>query len=75
MKKFKIESRPLICGNIGRHPFWTKKFGDNRLKNSDTIHDFGIYLPNNFNLSKKDILFICKKFKEVAIPRFFQTIK
>ena len=71
LKKFKIESRPLICGNIGRHPFWTKKFGDNNLKNSDIIHNFGIYLPNNYSLSKKDVLFICKKFKEVAIPKFF----
>ena len=71
LKKFNIETRPLICGNIGRHPFWIKKYGLKNLKNADVIHDFGLYLPNNFNLKKRDIEFICKRFKEIAIPKFF----
>lgn len=71
LKKFKIETRPLICGNIGRHPFWIKEKGAKKLLNSDIIHDFGLYMPNNFSLKKKDIDYICKKFKEVAIPKFF----
>lgn len=73
LKRFKIESRPLICGNIGRHPFWIKKFGINKLKNADIIHDYGLYLPNNFDLKKKDINFISQKFSEVAIPKFFNN--
>jgi len=71
LKKFNIESRPLICGNIGRHPFWINKYGIKNFKNADTIHDYGLYLPNNYNLNDKDIFYICKKFKEVAIPKFF----
>ena len=71
LKKFDIETRPLICGNIGRHPFWIKKYGKQVLKNADIVHDYGLYLPNNFNLKKKDIDYICNKFKEVAIPKFF----
>ncbi len=71
LKKFNIETRPLICGNIGRHPFWIKKYGKQALKNADIVHDYGLYLPNNFNLKKKDIDYICNKFKEVAIPKFF----
>lgn len=71
LKKFNIDSRPLICGNIGRHPFWTKKFGKSMLKNADIVHDYGIYLPNNYSLTERDILFICKKFNEIAIPKFF----
>ena len=71
LKKFNIETRPLICGNIGRHPFWIKKYGKQALKNADIVHDYGLYLPNNFNLKKKDIDYICNKFKEIAIPKFF----
>ena len=71
LKKFGIETRPLICGNIGQHPFWKKKYGTTKLKNADLIHNYGIYLPNNFNLKKEDINFICRKFKELAIPKYF----
>ena len=73
LKKFNIESRPLICGNIGRHPFWIKKYGKQELKNADIVHDYGLYLPNNSNLKKKDIDYICKIFKEVAVPKFFEN--
>jgi CDP-6-deoxy-D-xylo-4-hexulose-3-dehydrase len=71
LKKFGIETRPLICGNIGRHPFWTKKKGNCVLRNADIIHENGLYLPNHYNLIKKDIIFICQKFNEIAIPKFF----
>jgi CDP-6-deoxy-D-xylo-4-hexulose-3-dehydrase len=74
LKKFNIETRPLICGNIGRHPFWIKKYHKQVLKNADIVHDFGLYLPNNYNLKKKDILYICNKFKKVAIPKYFKKI-
>jgi CDP-6-deoxy-D-xylo-4-hexulose-3-dehydrase len=71
LKKFGIETRPLICGNIGRHPFWTKKKGNCVLKNADVIHEYGLYLPNHYNLAEKDIIFICQKFNEIAVPKFF----
>ena len=71
LKKFNIETRPLICGNIGRHPFWANRYGVCKLKNADVVHDYGIYLPNNFNLKKKDIDYICNKFSEIAVPAFF----
>ncbi|MDA0996374.1 MAG: aminotransferase class V-fold PLP-dependent enzyme [Proteobacteria bacterium] len=71
LKKFNIETRPLICGNIGRHPFWVKKYGNTILKNADIVHDFGLYLPNHYNLTKNDIFFISQKFKEIAVPKFF----
>jgi CDP-6-deoxy-D-xylo-4-hexulose-3-dehydrase len=71
LRKHNIESRPLICGNIGRHPFWIKKFGIAKLTNADQIHEHGIYLPNNYNLSHKEIEYITDKFKEVAIPYKF----
>ncbi len=62
-----IESRPLICGNIGKHPFWVKKYGECSFKNADLVHNYGIYLPNHINLQKDEIKYIATKFKEVAI--------
>jgi CDP-6-deoxy-D-xylo-4-hexulose-3-dehydrase len=53
LKKLKIETRPLICGNIGRHPFWINKKGEIKLKNADIVHYYGLYLPNNFNLKRR----------------------
>ena len=72
LKKNKIESRPLICGSIGRQPFWIKKYGITKLKNADIIHENGIYLPNHFNLKRTEIEFITDVFKSVAIPKFFE---
>lgn len=66
-----IECRPLICGNIGRHPFWTKRHGQVRLRNADILHEFGMYLPNHGGLTQDDIDFVCHEFRKVADPCFF----
>lgn len=67
-----IESRPLICGNIGRHPFWVREFGVGYNKNADTVHDHGIYLPNHHLINDHDVDQVCEIFSEVAEPLFFQ---
>ena len=71
LAKFNIESRPLICGNIGRHPFWIKKYGVKNLANADVIHDFGLYLPNHARLTDNQIRYIADVFREIAVPAFF----
>ncbi|MDB4197523.1 DegT/DnrJ/EryC1/StrS family aminotransferase [Ascidiaceihabitans sp.] len=68
LKEEQIECRPLICGNIGRHPFWTRKNGTCDLPNADKVHDFGIYLPNHNNLSPTDITRVANAFNSVARP-------
>lgn len=75
LKSKKIECRPLICGSIGRQPFWTKRFGETNLENSDLIHDHGIYLPNHANLTNSQIEFICSNFLKIAKPIFFNNEK
>lgn len=56
-----IEHRPLICGSIGLQPFWVKRYGiDYSLVNAKKVHENGIYVPNNPDLKRKDILDICK---------------
>lgn len=50
-----VESRPLICGSISRQPFWYDRYGRISLPNADMIHDFGMYLPNNPNMTLDEI--------------------
>lgn len=66
-----IECRPLICGNIGRHPFWLKRGGQIDLPMADTVHDYGMYLPNHARLSLEDVDRVCEKYAEVARPAAF----
>ncbi|MEP1327355.1 DegT/DnrJ/EryC1/StrS family aminotransferase [Pseudophaeobacter sp.] len=68
LKAQQIECRPLICGNIARHPFWVRKYGEQVLPTADLIHDFGIYLPNHHNLTANDIARVTTVFKSVARP-------
>ncbi|MEO6539649.1 MAG: DegT/DnrJ/EryC1/StrS family aminotransferase, partial [Ferruginibacter sp.] len=68
LKSHKIECRPLVCGSMGRQPFWIKKYGEMHLPNADKIHDFGLYLPNHDKITAEEIQFVSEKFKEVAIP-------
>ena len=53
-----IECRPLICGSIGRQPFWTKTFGVTELPFADKVHFNGFYVPNNDELTPEEIDFI-----------------
>jgi CDP-6-deoxy-D-xylo-4-hexulose-3-dehydrase len=71
LKKNNIEVRPLICGSMGKQPFWIKKYGHTPLEVADVIHDYGLYLPNHLYLDEEKIKFVCDKFKEVAVPKFF----
>ena len=63
-----IECRPLICGNIGLHPFWTRKHGPCNLPAADVVHTNGLYLPNHYNLSEADVARVCEVFSSVARP-------
>lgn len=68
LKSHKIECRPLVCGSMGRQPFWIKKYGEMHMPNADKIHDFGLYLPNHDKITEEEIKFVSEKFKEIAIP-------
>ena len=72
LKKKGIETRPLICGNIGSQPIWLKKYKKQKLTNAQIIHDYGIYLPNHALIDKKKIKFISENFKKIAIPKHFK---
>lgn len=54
-----VECRPLICGSIGRQPFWIEKYGICELPFADKVHFNGFYVPNNPDLTENEIDFIC----------------
>ena len=73
LKNNEIESRPLICGSMGLQPFWKNKYGSySSLRYADQVHNNGIYLPINADMSYVDVGYVCQKFKEVAEPFEFK---
>lgn len=55
----KIECRPLVCGSISRQPFYYEKYGKHNFPFSDIIHDYGIYIPNNPDMTSNEIDYVC----------------
>lgn len=70
LAKNKIESRPLVCGNIGRHPFWLKSHPPFSAPVADLVHNNGIYFPNHAVLSEEDIERIAVIVNAEASPIF-----
>jgi len=69
LKSKKIQTRPLICGNMGQQPFLKKRsFRNKDLVNSKYVDKYGIYLPNHANLKLKDIDYVSRVFKKIAEP-------
>jgi len=49
----------LICGSLGRQPFWARENGVFPFKNADVVDKCGLYLPNNHQISNEEIERIC----------------
>jgi len=55
-----IECRPLICGSINEHPFWYERYGHSDLPISKRVHEYGLYLPNNHEMTEEEMNKIIK---------------
>jgi CDP-6-deoxy-D-xylo-4-hexulose-3-dehydrase len=66
LKKNNIESRPIIAGNIGKHPAMKLYSSKTRcsMENSNNVMNNGMSLGLHQNITKKDIKFVCDKIKE-----------
>ena len=65
----KIDTRIFSAGNLGKHPFWTERFGVFSAPVADRLYHCGFFLPNNQTLQPEDIKFICKVVTVVVAPR------
>ncbi len=54
-----IDTRIFSAGNLGRHPFWTSRYGVFSAPIADRIHDCGFFLPNNQTIGPSELDFIC----------------
>lgn len=50
-----IACRPLICGSINEHPFWYEKYEKKDLPISKDVHENGLYLPNNHQMTEDEV--------------------
>jgi CDP-6-deoxy-D-xylo-4-hexulose-3-dehydrase len=53
-----VECRPLVCGSISRQPFYYEKYGKQVFEFSDIVHDYGLYIPNNPDMTFEEIDYI-----------------
>lgn len=53
--KNNIECRPLVCGSMGKQPFYYERYGVKELKNCNIVDNFGLYVPNNPLLTEQEI--------------------
>ena len=58
LQENKIECRPLVCGSIGLQPFWKKEYGEVNFEFANQVHNYGLYLPNNQDITEDEIRFI-----------------
>lgn len=68
LSKNQIDCRPLIAGNLARHPFCEDyEFDLRKLPFADKIHKQGLYLPNNHEMTEEEVLYVCEKVNEVLV--------
>jgi len=58
--KNNIECRPLICGSIGKQPYWIDIYGETNFEFADKVDEYGLYLPNHPDLTIDDIKSVCE---------------
>jgi CDP-6-deoxy-D-xylo-4-hexulose-3-dehydrase len=59
LRKNDVECRPLICGSMGRQPFYIKNKGEYKLTNADIVHKNGMYVPNHQDMTVDEVIKIC----------------
>tara|TARA_R100001377_G_C3188039_1_gene109384 strand:- start:77 stop:1240 length:1164 start_codon:yes stop_codon:yes gene_type:complete len=58
-----IETRIFSAGNLGRHPFWTNKYGIFVDEMSDRIYQTGFFVPNYPELKPEEVDLISEVIK------------
>lgn len=68
LEKYHVEYRPIVGGNLLRHPFLDKyKIATKKkITNADTLNDYGVYLGNNHFIGKKQFEILKTILKEMA---------
>ncbi len=54
-----VEVRPVIAGDITRHPFYRKHAPADRCPNASSVHEHGLYFPNRPDLRAEEVDLLC----------------
>lgn len=54
-----VEIRPVIAGDITKHPFYKKYVGEGHCAIAANVHAHGFYFPNNADLTDHEVAFLC----------------
>jgi len=58
-EKAGIEIRPIVAGDITKHPFWQKNLPAAHCEGAGMIHAQGFYFPNNADLTDAEVDLLC----------------
>ena len=50
-----VETRPLVCGSIGRQPWFVERYGAVALRVADLVHACGLYVPIHARLRLEEV--------------------
>ncbi len=53
-----VQTRPIIAGNLYRHPFMKKVVQLRCDENAEYVHENGFYIGNNQNVKQEDVLWL-----------------
>lgn len=59
-----VETRPVIAGDVTKHPFWTKVLPKTDCKEASIIDAQGFYLPNNPDLTDDEVALLGQLLKQ-----------
>jgi CDP-4-dehydro-6-deoxyglucose reductase, E1 len=57
-----IECRPIVCGSMNKQPFYKEHpyRAETETPNADKLHEYGLYVPNNPEITEDDVRKICE---------------
>lgn len=65
LNRNKIEYRPIVSGNLLRHPFLKNIKSDYTYDCANVLHDNGVYIGNNQFVNKKDMMHLKNILEEI----------
>ena len=60
-----VEVRPLVCGSMGKQPFYIKQWGNVELPNANKVDYYGLYVPNNPKLTEDEVITVANLVNDV----------
>jgi len=61
-----VECRPLVCGSMGKQPFWKKLYGETNFEFANIVDEFGLYVPNNHQITEEELFRIINSINKIT---------